>query len=85
MRWCGRHNVDCAIGLARNTKLERRGDPFMQRAQQQHEQAKEKQWIFADFNYAAESWDRKRWVIHKAEYGSHGWWQSPFHRHQPKR
>jgi hypothetical protein len=72
MRWCDRHQVDYVIGLARNKRLEKIADPLMQVAQQQYEQSGENQRIFGEFEYAAESWDRQRRVIHKAEHNSHG-------------
>ena len=72
MRWCDRHNVDYVIGLARNKRLEKTAEPFMQQAQRQYEQTGQKQRIFAEFDYAAQSWDRQRRVIHKAEHNSHG-------------
>lgn len=72
MRWCDRHNVDYVIGLARNKRLEKIAEPFMQQAQRQYEQTGEKQRGFTEFNYAAGSWDRQRRVIHKAEHNSHG-------------
>lgn len=72
MRWCDRHNVDYVIGLARNKRLEKIAEPFMQQAQRQYEQTGEKQRVFTEFNYAAGSWDRQRRVIHKAEHNSHG-------------
>jgi hypothetical protein len=72
MRWCDRHGVDYVIGLARNKRLEQMGGPFMQEAQRQYEQTGQKQRLFTEFNYAAQSWDRQRRVIHKAEHNSHG-------------
>lgn len=72
MRWCDRHEVDYVIGLARNRRLEKQAEPFMQTAQQRYEQTGEKQRIFTEFDDAAGSWDRQRRVIHKAEHNSHG-------------
>ncbi len=72
MRWCDRHGVDYVIGLARNKRLEKIAEPFMQTARQQYEQTKQKQRVFTAFDYAAGSWDRQRRVIHKAEHNSHG-------------
>lgn len=72
MRWCDRHGVDYVIGLARNKRLEKLGEPFMQVAKEQYEQTKQKQRIFTAFDYAAGSWDSARRVIHKAEHNSHG-------------
>jgi len=72
MRWCDRHGVDYCVGLARNKRLEKMAEPFMQRAQQQFEQTKENQRLFTEFNYSAGSWDTERRVIHKAEHNNHG-------------
>lgn len=72
MRWCDRHGVDYVIGLARNKRLEKMAEPFMREAQRGYEQTGQKQRVFTEFNYAAESWDRQRRVIHKAEHNSHG-------------
>jgi Transposase DDE domain group 1 len=72
MRWCDRHGVDYVVGLARNPRLEKMGGPFMQQAQRQYEQTGEDQRLFTEFAYAAETWDRQRRVIHKAEHNRHG-------------
>lgn len=72
MRWCDRHGVDYVIGLARNKRLEKIAEPFMQEARRQFEQTGQKQRIFTEFHYAAGSWDQERRVIHKAEHNSHG-------------
>jgi hypothetical protein len=72
MRWCDRHDVKYVIGLARNPVLQRTATPFMLQAEQQYEQTGEKQRIFAEFQYAAGTWDRPRRVIHKAEHNSQG-------------
>lgn len=72
LRWCDRHGVDYCVGLARNKRLEKLAEPFMQEAQQQFEQTGQKQRLFTGFHYAAGSWDKERRVIHKAEHNSHG-------------
>jgi hypothetical protein len=72
MRWSDRHDVNYVIGLARNKVLERTGAPLMLQVQQQYEQSGDKQRLFAEFQYAAGSWDRSRRVIHKAEHNCHG-------------
>ena len=72
MRWCDRHDVKYVIGLARNPVLQRLAAPFMLQAEEQYEQTGEKQRIFAEFQYAAGTWDRPRRVIHKAEHNSQG-------------
>jgi len=72
MRWCDRHGVDYCIGLARNPRLEKMTAPFMLEAQRQYERTSQKQRAFHELSYAAETWDRQRRVIHKAEHNSHG-------------
>jgi Transposase DDE domain group 1 len=72
MRWCDRHNVDYCLGLARNPRLEKMAEPFMEQAKRQYEETRQKQRIFTELDYAAESWERRRRVIHKAEHNSHG-------------
>ena len=52
LRWCDRHDVGYCVGLARNAVLEATG---------------EKQRTFHEMTYAAETWDRRRRVILKAE------------------
>jgi hypothetical protein len=72
MRWCDRHGVDYLIGLARNKVLERMAQPWTDQARRQYEASGEKQRLFNEFSYAAETWDRPRRVIAKAEYGDKG-------------
>ena len=72
MRWCDRHGVDYLLGLARNAVLERLGVGRMQEAQAQFEATGEKTRLFGEFSYAAQTWDRVRRVIAKAEYGPQG-------------
>jgi hypothetical protein len=52
--------------------LERRAQPWTDQAQQQYQQTGQKQRIFAELSYAADTWDRPRRVIVKAEYGDKG-------------
>jgi Transposase DDE domain group 1 len=72
MRWCDRHGVDYVVGLARNKRLEKIAEPLMKTAQQRYDQTGQRQRLFTEFHYAADSWDRQRRVIHKAEHNSHG-------------
>ena len=44
----------------------------MLQARQEYEQSRQKQRIFAEFSYAAGTWDKQRRVIHKAEHNSRG-------------
>jgi Transposase DDE domain group 1 len=72
MRWCDRHGVDYVFGLARNPRLEAQLATTMQQAQAAFDQAGQKQRLFTEFRYAAETWDRPRRVIGKAEYSAKG-------------
>ncbi len=68
MRWCDRHDVFYVFGLARNPVLEAMAAPFMKKAQVAFEKTNAKQRRFHEIRYAAETWERKRRVIVKAEY-----------------
>jgi hypothetical protein len=72
LRWCDKHGVYYVFGLARNTRLEQALKPTMQEAQAALEATGQKQRLFTEFSYAAETWDRPRRVIGKAEYSSQG-------------
>ncbi len=72
MRWCDRNNVGYIIGLARNPVLEALALQWTCESARQFEQAGQKQRIFGEFAYAAETWDRQRRVIVKAEHLSQG-------------
>jgi hypothetical protein len=67
MRWCERHGVDYILGLARNPVLEYRARFHMMKAEQAFRKTGEKQRVFRFVRYGAQTWDRKRKVIVKAE------------------
>lgn len=68
LRWCDRHDVHYLVGLAKNERLKAMAQPFMDQAKSRSEQTGEPQRVFADLTYAADTWDRKRRGIAKAEY-----------------
>lgn len=68
MKWCDKHDVFYVFGLARNTVLEKIAEPFMTRAEAAFTRTGRKQRKFHEIKYGAETWDRKRRVIVKAEY-----------------
>jgi hypothetical protein len=68
MKWCDNNGVFYVLGLARNSVLEKIAKPFMAKAEAAFERTGEKQRRFHEIKYAAETWDRKRRVIVKAEY-----------------
>jgi hypothetical protein len=67
LRWCEKNRVFYVVGLARNQVLERLAAPFMQAAQAEFEGTHKKVRSFHEFDYAAQTWDRTRRVIVKAE------------------
>jgi hypothetical protein len=72
LRWCERHGVDYIVGLAKNPRLLALAEGLMETAAARHEATGEKQRLFGWLDYAAESWDRQRRVIAKAEHGAQG-------------
>lgn len=67
MRWCEKHDVYYVFGLARNKVLERVAEPFMKKAEAEFERTGAKVRNFHEIMYGADTWDRKRRVIVKAE------------------
>jgi len=68
MRWCERHDVDYILGLARNSRLLEMSQPLVTQAEAAFKQSQEKQRLFGEISYAAETWDKERRVIVKAEH-----------------
>jgi Transposase DDE domain group 1 len=68
LRWCDNHNVNYIVGLARNSKLEEQLAPARRQAKEAFLADRQAHRVFAEFEYKAESWDRKRRVIGKAEH-----------------
>ena len=72
LRWCDRNNVDYIVGLAKNSRLKAIGGELIHEAEARFKQTGEKQRLFAEFDYAASTWDRQRRVIIKAEHSVMG-------------
>ena len=72
LRCCDKHDIGYIVGLAQNAVLQRLAQPYLRQAKKQFEQTSQKQRIFAETQYAAATWDRKRRVIIKAEHTSQG-------------
>jgi hypothetical protein len=72
LRWCERHGVDYIVGLAKNTRLLALADELLKQACAGHEQSGQKQRLFGWLDYAADTWDRPRTVIAKAEHSDQG-------------
>jgi Transposase DDE domain group 1 len=72
MRWADRHGVDYIIGLAKNARLKRLARRSMITARWQYRRTQDQQRLFEEFSYAAESWDRPRRILAKAEHTAAG-------------
>ena len=72
LRWCEQNKVDYVVGLAKNDRLLALVEKPMQQAAAAFEATKEKQRHFVRLEYAAQSWDRPRTVIAKAEHTAKG-------------
>jgi hypothetical protein len=73
MRWCDKHEVGYIFGFQKNDVLERQIACEMTRAKILYAHLGSKQAVFKWFRYkTSKSWDRHRWMIGKAEYGSKG-------------
>jgi hypothetical protein len=68
MRWCDRHGVDYLLGLARNAVLQRRASAWQGQAERAYRADGQAHRVFGEFRYAADSWDRPRRVLAKAEH-----------------
>jgi Transposase DDE domain group 1 len=72
MRWCDSHGIGYVLGLAKNPVLKRLARDEIERAQRQFRRTGQPQRLFGSLAYAAESWDRPRRVIAKAEHNAQG-------------
>ena len=69
LAWCEQNRVDYVLGLARNSRLQRKIRPAMREAKQEHQRTGQAARVFADFPCRTrKSWSRSRRVIAKAEY-----------------
>jgi hypothetical protein len=64
---CEKNGISYTFGIAGNKRLERYAQGLMDQAQAQYERTGEKQRLFTAFSYRAESWDRHRTIVAKAE------------------
>lgn len=67
MRWCDRHDVRYILGLARNPVLERLAEPLTGMVEDYHRRDGRTYRAYDGCHYGAQSWDRPRRVIIKAE------------------
>jgi hypothetical protein len=72
LRWCEDQGVGYVLGLAKNERVLALAQPWLAQAQAQQESSRQKQRVFGEMRYAAQSWDRPRRVIVKAEHTDQG-------------
>jgi hypothetical protein len=68
MRWCDDNDVRYILGLARNRVLERHAAPLLEAVARKHHADGQAHRLFETLHYAAQTWDRPRRVIVKAEH-----------------
>ena len=70
--WCENNNVEYIVGMPGNKRLKAEVSDLTTQAEQQFKTSGEVQKLFVDLFYSADSWDKKRRVVCKAEYNEHG-------------
>ena len=68
MQWCDSHKVEYLLGLAQNKRLIKEAQPLLDEVHECFLQTRKKQKQFSETHYAADTWDKKRRVIIKAEH-----------------
>jgi hypothetical protein len=71
-RLCEKEAIHYVIGLITNDRLTKKGAKVLARAQKNFRETQDKQRLFGTFGYRADSWQRSRRVITKAEYTDKG-------------
>lgn len=66
-RVCEENGLSYTLGFSANPRLKNLTAPLLEQAVQRYEQTRQKQRLFMTFAYRAESWDRDRTIIAKAE------------------
>lgn len=69
---CEKNGISYTFGMGRNARLKEYAQGLLDQAVAQFEQTKEKQRLFTAFSYRAESWDRHRTIVAKAECHAQG-------------
>jgi hypothetical protein len=67
MRWCDSHDIRYVFGLPRNRVLERELAEWMAQVAEDHRLDGRSHRVIGTLSYAAQTWDRPRRVIVKAE------------------
>ncbi len=72
LAWCERHRVGYIVGIAKNKRLNRLAKADRDAAEHAFAASARKQRRFAECSYAADTWDRSRRVLVKAEHTAKG-------------
>src|SRR5580765_2435627 len=72
LRWCEAHEVKYLVGLAKNARVLGLAKPLLEQAQVDFQAQQQKQRRFGEVPYAADTWDRERRVLVKAEHTDQG-------------
>jgi Transposase DDE domain group 1 len=70
--YCEHEGLKYVIGLIRNDVLERMVEDLLQEAHQRYKETEQKQRLFAEGTYQAQSWSKERRVVMKAEWLNQG-------------
>jgi hypothetical protein len=68
LEWCDEHDVGYIVGIGKNNRLLKSSATLRTKAFSLCELTQEKQRLFGEFQYAAESWKHKKRIIVKAEH-----------------
>lgn len=72
LSWCDRNNIEYYIGIAKNSRLISLADTYISKSEEYFSHTQEKQTIFGEVKYNAETWDYERRIIVKSEHSDKG-------------
>lgn len=72
LRWCEAHDVSYIVGLAKNARVLGLAQSVVEQAQSDFKTQQHKQRLFGEVQYAADTWDKERRVLVKAEHTDQG-------------
>jgi hypothetical protein len=72
LRWCEAHQVGYIVGLAKNSRVLGLAQSLIEQAQADYQAQQQKQRLFGEVKYRAETWDQERRVLVKAEHTDKG-------------
>jgi hypothetical protein len=72
LHWCEQNQVGYIVGIGKNKRLIAMAQPEIDEARRLHEATGEKQRIFKNLSYAADTWKLARRVVVKAEHNDEG-------------